>query len=140
MTCVDVAVALIPRRGLWFAQKRGPGPVLPGLWEFPGGKLEPLETPEQALVRELREEVGWAPRRTLALPVLRHAYPDRVVQLHPFLCHGASDLEAPRTALAWGWFSAAQLARLSMPEANLGLLGMFSTHCSGPGYIMGLLP
>jgi len=140
LTCVDVAIALIPRRGLWFAQKRGAGPVFPGLWEFPGGKREPLEAPEQALLRELREEVGWVPERTRALPVLRHAYPGQVVQLHPFLCHGASDLEGPRTALAWGWFTTAQLARLPMPAANLGLLRMFSTQCFEPGYIMGLLP
>ncbi len=45
---------------------------------------------------------------------------DFAVALHPFLCAGPA---APRTALAWGWFTRAELARLPMPEANRGLLG-----------------
>jgi len=53
------------------------------------------------------------------LPVLRHAYPDFAVTLHPFLCEGP---DAPRTALSWGWFTRAEMARLAMPEASRGLL------------------
>jgi 8-oxo-dGTP diphosphatase len=115
-----VAVALILDRGRCFAQRRDPASRhCPGLWEFPGGKLEPGEAPREALLRELREETGWRPGQAVALPVLAHAYPDRRVELHPFLCTGP---DAPRTALAWGWFGRDQLARLPMPEANVGLL------------------
>ena len=115
-----MAVALILRQGRCFAQRREPAAArCPGLWEFPGGKLEPGETPRAALLRELVEEIGWRPDRVAALAVLRHAYPDHSVALHPFLCEGPGE---PRTALAWGWFTRAELARLPMPEANRGLL------------------
>jgi len=120
MTGMDVAVALILDRGRCFAQRRDlADPRFPGLWEFPGGKLEALEAPRAALVRELLEELSWRPRRVTELPVLRHAYPDFAVTLHPFLCEGP---DAPRTALSWGWFTRAELARLAMPEASRGLL------------------
>ncbi len=116
-----MAIALILREGRCFVQRRDPASRrCPGLWEFPGGKLESGETPRAALLRELREEIGWSPARADALPALRHDYGDFAVALHPFLCAGPA---APRTALAWGWFTRAELARLPMPEANRGLLG-----------------
>jgi len=115
-----VAVALILDRGRCFVQRRDPGArSCPGLWEFPGGKLEPQESPRAALLRELREELDWRPGRAEALPALAHDYPDLSVTLHPFLCQGPA---GPRTALAWGWFTRAELARLPMPEASRGLL------------------
>jgi 8-oxo-dGTP diphosphatase len=122
----DVAIALIRDRGRWFAQRRDAAASrCAGLWEFPGGKLEPLETPRAALFRELAEEVRWIPGRAEPLPPLRHGYPGLAVVLHPFLCDG--DLR-PRTALAWGWFTAAELARLPMPEANRTLLEKYRAH------------
>jgi len=120
LTIQEVAVALIRDQGRWFAQRRDPAARrCPGLWEFPGGKLEPLESPRQALLRELEEELRRAPARAEALPWLRHDYPDLAVVLHPFLCRGPRPL---RTALAWGWFDAEQLGRLAMPAANRLLL------------------
>jgi 8-oxo-dGTP diphosphatase len=116
---VDVAVALIIRRGRCFAQRRGPSQSFPCLWEFPGGKLEPLEPARAALERELREELDWRPERAEPLPELAHAYADFAVVLHPFLCAGPGE---PRTGLAWGWFTREELARLPMPEASRGLL------------------
>jgi 8-oxo-dGTP diphosphatase len=120
MTGLDVAVALILDHGRCFAQRRDlTSRRFPGLWEFPGGKLEPLESPRAALLRELLEELGWRPRRVTRLPVLRHAYPDFTVALHPFLCEGPA---APRTTLSWGWFTRTEMARLAMPEASRELL------------------
>jgi 8-oxo-dGTP diphosphatase len=113
-------VALILSRGRCFVQRRDPAARrFPGLWEFPGGKLEPGETPREALERELLEELRWRPGTAASRPALAHAYADFSVILHPFLCEGA---EAPRCALAWGWFTRAELARLPMPEASRGLL------------------
>jgi len=120
-----VAVAVIRHRGRIFAQRR-PGAALRagGLWEFPGGKLEPSEPAEAALLRELLEEVGWAPDRTVALEPLEHAYPHGAVVLHPFLCEGPGGRRpALTTALAWGWFTREELGRLPMPAANAGLMG-----------------
>jgi mutator protein MutT len=130
MSVQAVAIALILDRDRWFAQRRDPGaPRAAGLWEFPGGKLEPFETPRAALLRELAEEVAWRPDRLEALPALQHAYPDLTVALHPFRCWSgtsASDRPGPgpilRTGLAWGWFTLPELLRLPMPEASRSLL------------------
>lgn len=126
---VHVAIALIHREGRWFLQRRDPlGPVLPGLWEFPGGKLHEGETPEGALRRELREELGWAPEGAEALTPLTHMYPERTVVLHPFRCEGSGE---PRTDLGWGWFEAGEVAKLPIPEANHRLLEMLSVPGAG---------
>lgn len=119
-----MAIALIHRQGRWFLQRRDPqNPVLPGLWEFPGGKINPGETPETALRRELEEEVGWLPERMEALPPFTHHYPERTVTLQPFRCEGPGD---PITELGWGWFEAGEIPKLPIPEANRCLLGRLS--------------
>jgi mutator protein MutT len=116
MTPLRVSLAAIHRDGRFFLQRRSAAAKrFPGLWEFPGGKVEAGETPREALVRELREEVDWAPAEAEALPAIRYAYPGLAVEFTPFLCKGD---QAPVTGLAWGWFTLAELARLPMPEAN----------------------
>ena len=111
-----VAIGLLFRQGRFFAQRRDLGSShLPGLWEFPGGKLESLEAPLDGLLRELREELHWAPETVTPLPAILHAYPGLEVELHPFLCLGA---DSPHTPLAWGWFTARELEFLPVPEAN----------------------
>ena len=122
MKAVAVAIALLRREGRWFLQRRDlSSDHLAGAWEFPGGKVEPGESPETTLRRELMEELSWAPEELRALDAITHAYPDRVVTLHPFMAEGP---ELPRTALAWGWFRAAEAGRLRVPEANTPLLGL----------------
>ncbi len=124
MKRVDVAIAAIHRGGRFFLQRRDPaGPVLPGCWEFPGGKVMEGETPEAALGRELSEEVAWTAARMEALARFEHSYPDRIVRLHPFFCEGPFE---PRTELAWGWFTAAQMVRLRVPEANAPLIELLA--------------
>lgn len=120
MSRVDVALGILRRGDRCFLQRRDPAAaVLPGLWEFPGGKVQPGESPEAALRRELREELEWEAEGLDALEVHRHAYPGREVVLHPFLGAGAGLL---RTSLAWGWFTLAEARRLPVPEANHRLL------------------
>ncbi len=117
-----MVLGLVEREGRWFLQRRDPASsVLPGLWEFPGGKAEADEAPEAALRRELAEEVDWIPERCAPLAPLAHAYADRSVVLHPFRCEGAG---TPRTELAWGWFSLAEIRRLPIPPANAPLLDL----------------
>lgn len=125
MKAVAVAIALLHCEGRWFLQRRGlDAPHLPGLWEFPGGKAESGESPEAALRRELEEELSWRPGALQALSPIIHAYADRTVTLHPFLAEGPA---LPRTALAWGWFSAAEAGSLAVPEANGPLMAMLET-------------
>ncbi len=120
MKPVAVAVALVRREGRLFLQRRAlDSRSMAGLWELPGGKLEPGEAPVDALRRELLEELRWPPARVTALPPLPHAYPDRLLRLHPFECAGPGLL---RTALPWGWFLPAEARRLDLPAATRALL------------------
>ena len=120
MKSVDVVLGLITRDGRWFLQRRDPGnSVLPGYWEFPGGKTQNPESLEVALRRELREEVAWEPVTTTPLDVIEHGYVEGLVRLHPFRCEGAGE---PRTALAWGWFTLGEMRRLKLPDANAAIL------------------
>ncbi len=111
----EVALALIQREGRWFLQRRGlDNPVLPGLWEFPGGKVEAGESVMECLYRELREEVG-----LLAGVVRPMQQLEGRVRLHPFLVQAEGQL---RTELAWGWFEVEELGRLPTPPMNQVLI------------------
>ena len=111
----EVALALIRRGERWFLQRRDPGnPDLPGLWEFPGGKVEDGETLEVALRRELREETGLDLRTAQPGTVL-----DGATRLYPFLVEAEGD---PRTELAWGWFTVEEMRRLPIPPMNRVLI------------------
>ncbi len=115
-----VALGLVHRDGRWFLQRRElKNQVLPGRWEFPGGKAKEGETPEDALRRELQEELDWRPSSIRALECAMYHYAGRVVSLHPFLCEGNC---RARTQLSWGWFTLDEVRRLPIPEANFALL------------------
>lgn len=120
MKPLRVALGILELRGRCFLQRRAlDSPILPGLWEFPGGKLEPGESPLEALLRELREEIACVPENPVPLPVFHHAYADLEVECHPFLCRtlGREGLR-PRNSLAWAWFTAGEARALPVPEAN----------------------
>ncbi len=116
-----VAIALIRRDGRWLVQRRGDGGHLAGRWEFPGGKVEPGESTEAALAREVTEEVGIAVVILRSLPAIDHDYGDRRVTLHPFMC-AATGEAVGREGQQLRWFTAEELSRLSIPAANRALL------------------
>lgn len=89
---------------------------LGGLWEFPGGKLEPGEEPAVAARRELLEETGLAGGAVEPLLVHEFEYPDRTVRLHVYL------IREPEGAGGGTWLSIDEIGALAMPPANAPIL------------------
>jgi len=83
---IEAVVGVVENQGRFLIQKRPEKGLLAGLWEFPGGKIEPGETPVEALRRELREELDAEVESETHLLSLRHAYTRYRVRLHAFLC------------------------------------------------------
>lgn len=115
---VDVVGAVMWRDGLVLAAQRGPGQRLAGLWEFPGGKIEPGEAPESALGREVEEELGCAVAVGERITTTRHVYPFGTISLTTFHCalvsgtpHGAEHAELR-------WVSPHALSTLNWAEAD----------------------
>ncbi len=79
-----VVAAVIEAKGSWLAVQRPPGKPYAGFLEFPGGKVDPGESLEQALVRELREELGVTPCKFDFWLEKSHAYPEFHIRLHVF--------------------------------------------------------
>jgi 8-oxo-dGTP diphosphatase len=119
---VLVAAGFAVRDGRVLMARRPPEKHLGGCWEFPGGKLEPGETPEAALVREFREELGVNILVGPVLDVVSYAYDDFDLLM---LLYAASIIEGePRTleVAEVGWFQPARAAALDIPPADAPIL------------------
>jgi 8-oxo-dGTP diphosphatase len=118
------AVALIDADGRVLLAQRPEGKSLAGMWEFPGGKVEPGETPEAALIRELREELGidtWA--SCLApLTFASHSYPEFHLLMPLFACRRWQGTPSGREGQALRWVRPAAMRELPMPAADLPLI------------------
>lgn len=89
-----------------------------GLWEFPGGKIEPGETVVAALFRELGEELAITVQRATPLISIKHRYPDLAVQLHVWVVEQFSGVATGQEGQAIAWVAPAELPRYPFPEAN----------------------
>jgi 8-oxo-dGTP diphosphatase len=119
-----VAVALIdPDRRLLVAQ-RPAGKTLAGLWEFPGGKVEPGERPEETLIRELEEELGITVREPCLAPLTfaSHAYESFHLLMPLYVCRRWEGFVTPREGQNLRWVKAADLRELEMPPADEPLI------------------
>jgi 8-oxo-dGTP diphosphatase len=118
------AVALVDGDNRVLIAQRPAGRAMAGLWEFPGGKVEPGETPERALVRELREELGIEVCETCLAPFTfaSHAYPDFHLLMPLFLCRNWEGELTPREGQQLKWVRAMHLADHPMPPADVPLL------------------
>jgi A/G-specific adenine glycosylase len=112
-----VSIAVILKGSRIYIQKRPSKGHLGGLWEFPGGKAKPGETPEQAVIRECYEELNVKITIIRKLTSLRHAYTHFRINLTVFLCKIA-DGSNPRTHHPFRWISASQLDSFPFPGAN----------------------
>jgi 8-oxo-dGTP diphosphatase len=113
-----VAAVLRDAAGRVLIAQRPPGKHMAGYWEFPGGKIGAGESSEQALRRELAEELGVALRRCHPLLQLRHDYPDRVVQLEVFMVDEYAGEPSGLEAQALKWVAAAELAGQALLPAD----------------------
>lgn len=106
--------------GRLLVARRPAGKHLAGLWEFPGGKLEPGETAPDALIRELTEELGCQAIPGEALTPCTHAYPAVTVCLMPYLARLAAGSPPPvaREHDALRWVTPQEILELPMPEAD----------------------
>jgi A/G-specific adenine glycosylase len=110
-------VVLADGRGRWLVQRRPPRGLLGGLWEFPGGKIEPGELPATAARRELEEETGFRAGPLTPLGVVRHAYSHFSVELHVFEAVPAPGARG-RLGRDRRWLAAGALRRLPVPKAT----------------------
>lgn len=120
------AVALIDRDGRILLAQRPAGKSMAGLWEFPGGKVEPGETPEQALVRELHEELGIETWSSCLAPLTfaSHAYDDFHLLMPVFVCRKWDGQPMPNEGQNLKWVHARQLRDYQMPPADIPLIPM----------------
>jgi 8-oxo-dGTP diphosphatase len=121
-----VAAALLDGEGRILLQQRAPGRAMAGLWEFPGGKVEPGELPEAALVRELEEELGigiapgdFTPACFASAPVA-----DRHMILLLYLCRTWRGEPAALDASALAWLRPDEMRPSDMPPADAPLIPM----------------
>lgn len=119
---IDVSAALIFRHRRLLITQRAAQSHLGGCWEFPGGKRERDETPEQCLVREIQEELGVTIAVGELFEDLSHVYPEKAVHLQFFICALVSGEPSPLDCAAVKWIAKAQLDAHQFPPADARLL------------------
>jgi 8-oxo-dGTP diphosphatase len=119
-----IACALVDVDKRVLIAQRPPGKALAGLWEFPGGKVEPGERPEETLIRELREELGIEVREPCLAPLTfaSHAYDDFHLLMPLYICRRWEGQVLAREGQALAWVRANKLRDYPMPPADLPLL------------------
>jgi 8-oxo-dGTP diphosphatase len=118
------AVALIDADGRVLLAQRPEGKSMAGLWEFPGGKVEDGETPEAALIRELKEELGIDTWHSCLAPLTfaSHAYAGFHLLMPLFACRKWQGTATPREGQVLAWVRPAALRDYPMPPADLPLI------------------
>lgn len=121
MKTIEVVAAIIIRDNKVFATQRGYGDFAGG-WEFPGGKIEPGESPQQALVREIKEELDADIIVGELLDTVEYDYPKFHLTMHCFLCELASDHLVLLEHEAAKWLSRDDLSSIDWLPADLGVV------------------
>lgn len=121
-----VAVALVDGEGRVLLQQRAPGRQMAGLWEFPGGKVEEGERPEEALIRELKEELGIDTDAACLAPATFASADlgERHMLLLLYICREWRGTPEPLDATELEWVRPNQMFELPMPPADKPLIGL----------------
>lgn len=119
-----VAAALVDSDGRVLIAQRPADKMLGGLWEFPGGKIDPGERPEQALIRELDEELGITVREACLAPLTfaSHAYPEMHLLMPLFICRRWEGTPLSREGQPLKWVRPRALRDFPMPPADEPLI------------------
>lgn len=127
---IEVVGAVLVEDGRVFAAKRGPGQSMAGLWEFPGGKIEPGETPQVALARELREELGVDVIVGEFLVSARHDSGTSVIKLSTYMCQISSGTMALTEHAASRWVTPSELNKLVWAPADIPTVELLKERLS----------
>lgn len=115
ITYVDAVIAIIEHEGKYFIQKRPSKGLLADLWEFPGGKIEAGETAKEAIIREVREEIGVSPKSVKHLFDVQHFYTQFRVKLSVWRFEPVT---LPSTDLTHKWLSPKDFHKYPMPSGS----------------------
>ncbi|MDD2542163.1 MAG: (deoxy)nucleoside triphosphate pyrophosphohydrolase [Desulfuromonadaceae bacterium] len=128
-----VACAIIEREGKVLAAQRSSSMTLPLKWEFPGGKIEAGESPEECLMRELQEELGVSIRITAALSPATHHYSTFTVTLYPFTCSLAGGEITMHEHHALQWLEPHRMPELDWAAADLPVISEYMAGAAKNG-------
>ena len=123
-TLLVSAVALVDADGRVLLAQRPEGKSMAGLWEFPGGKVEPGESPEIALIRELQEELGIDTWQSCLAPLTfaSHGYENFHLLMPVFICRKWNGIPQPREGQILKWVRPKALRDYPMPPADIPLI------------------
>jgi 8-oxo-dGTP diphosphatase len=116
---IIVTAGVVVRDGKVLVAKRKKGSHLEGLWEFPGGKLEPNESPEECLARELKEELGVDVRIGDIQKVVYHRYAEKTVLLLFYACELTNGTPQPLEVEEMAWVKRSELLELEWVPADI---------------------
>jgi len=126
---VVVACALVDADGRVLIAERPAGRSMAGLWEFPGGKVEAGERPEETLIRELEEELGITVKEVCLAPLTfaSHTYPEFHLLMPLYVCRRWDGVVTPQEGQRLAWVRPNQLKEYPMPPADLPLISHLMT-------------
>ena len=128
---IHVTCAIIERDGLVLTAQRSRSMRMPLKWELPGGKIEPGESPEACLHRELMEEMELRVAVKQAMPLSTHEYPAFTVTLHPFVCEILSGEMTLNEHRAVAWLKPEELPALDWVEADRKIVAAYRRDIGG---------